>query len=81
LPFQAAIPATVVMFLCINDLMILKCLDLALDSSSMWVDKYKPANLTEIIGCQDIVKKLSDWLIKWDSVILFYSILTISSHY
>ena len=30
--------------------------------SSMWVDKYKPSRLEDVIGCQDIVKKLLDWI-------------------
>lgn len=38
------------------------------EDDRMWVDKYKPAGITEIIGCQDTVKKLCDWLTKWDSV-------------
>jgi replication factor C subunit 1 len=37
------------------------------DEDSMWVDKYKPKNLTEIIGSQETVRKLCDWLTHWDA--------------
>lgn len=41
-------------------------------SDLLWVDKYKPSNVKEIIGCSDTVKKLCDWLQKWDSIHLHH---------
>ncbi|XP_039765625.1 replication factor C subunit 1 isoform X2 [Pararge aegeria] len=40
----------------------------SVDNSLMWVDKYKPTNLKQIIGQhgeKSNVKKLSNWLIQW----------------
>lgn len=34
----------------------------------LWVDKYKPKTMQEIVGSQDVVKKLHDWLLKWDAM-------------
>ena len=36
--------------------------------SMLWVDKYRPENLIDIIGSADIVKKLRDWLKDWEVV-------------
>ena len=36
--------------------------------SMLWVDKYRPDNLTDIIGSADIVRKLRDWLRDWEVV-------------
>jgi replication factor C subunit 1 len=36
--------------------------------SLMWVEKYKPSSLEDVIGCIDIIFKLSDWLKKWESM-------------
>lgn len=34
----------------------------------MWVDKYKPSSIDEIIGNTGLVKKLIDWIANWDNV-------------
>ena len=36
--------------------------------TNMWVDKYKPSKIEDVIGANDIVSKLSIWLQKWDAV-------------
>ena len=36
--------------------------------SMLWVDKYRPESLTDIIGSADIVRKLRDWLKDWEVV-------------
>jgi replication factor C subunit 1 len=38
--------------------------------SSLWVDKYKPKSLEDIIGNTQTIKKLQEWLEDWESVIL-----------
>ncbi len=35
-------------------------------SSMLWVDKYKPTSAREILGNQDAVKKLTQWLNSWE---------------
>lgn len=42
------------------------------NANLLWVDKYKPASVDDIIGCSDTVKKLCDWLQKWDSIHLHH---------
>lgn len=37
-------------------------------SSLLWVDKYKPKNVKDIVGSAETVKKLSDWLASWNSL-------------
>eukprot|EP01038_Epipyxis_sp_PR26KG_P010113 gene10113-13591_t len=34
----------------------------------MWVDKHKPKSTSEMIGYNEFVKKMSDWLRNWDNV-------------
>ena len=34
----------------------------------LWVDKYKPAHINEIIGSADIAKRLVQWLRQWDAM-------------
>lgn len=34
----------------------------------MWVDKYKPQRISDIIGSSDTIKKLMDWLRQWKAV-------------
>ena len=36
----------------------------------MWVDKYKPKHVSEVLGGSEVVNKLTDWLKKWDQVFL-----------
>lgn len=36
--------------------------------TSMWVDKYKPSKIEDVIGANDIVGKLQNWLQKWHAV-------------
>lgn len=40
------------------------------DSSEgdMWVDKYKPHTLDDVAGGTEMIKKLLDWLNKWDDM-------------
>jgi replication factor C subunit 1 len=37
-------------------------------NNSMWVDRYKPQELNEVIGSTETVNKLSQWLSKWYDV-------------
>jgi replication factor C subunit 1 len=37
-------------------------------SSMLWVDKYKPTCAREILGNQDAVKKLTQWLNSWERI-------------
>jgi replication factor C subunit 1 len=37
-------------------------------ANRLWVDKYRPSSIQEIIGSTDIVKKLSDWLTRYHDV-------------
>ena len=34
----------------------------------LWVDKYKPSSLNDVIGSSDTVKKLTDWLRRWNDM-------------
>ena len=34
----------------------------------LWVDKYKPKSSSEILGNQDSVRKLQNWLLCWESL-------------
>ena len=36
--------------------------------SMLWVDKYRPEAVDDIIGSGDIIRKLRDWLRDWDTV-------------
>ena len=47
-------------------------------SSSLWVDKYKPRCLSDLIGNTQIIKRLQDWLEDWESVILHHNPKAIS---
>ena len=38
------------------------------ESQQLWVDKYKPARLEDVIGGAESVKKLLEWLRKWHDV-------------
>jgi replication factor C subunit 1 len=37
------------------------------NNNMLWVDKYKPAHTSEILGNQEAVKKLTIWLKMWES--------------
>ena len=39
-------------------------------TTELWTHKYAPQNLTELIGNNDCVKKIADWLQDWNKVIL-----------
>jgi hypothetical protein len=34
----------------------------------LWVDKYKPARLEDVIGAAESIRKILDWLKKWPEV-------------
>jgi replication factor C subunit 1 len=34
----------------------------------LWVDKHQPQNTSELVGSGELVKKMSDWLRRWDAV-------------
>ena len=36
--------------------------------SMLWVDKYKPSNSSQLIGSTELVRKLGEWLRRWDAV-------------
>jgi hypothetical protein len=38
------------------------------DEHSLWVDKYKPQSIDQLIGSADIAKKVLEWLRRWDEV-------------
>ena len=38
------------------------------DDDLMWVDKYKPKKLEDIMASDGLVKKLQEWLSSWDAV-------------
>jgi replication factor C subunit 1 len=38
------------------------------DEDLMWVDKYKPKKLEDIMASDGLVKKLQEWLTSWDAV-------------
>ena len=40
------------------------------DKNMLWTSKYHPKNLNEIIGNQQTIKKLMDWLEHWGDVVL-----------
>lgn len=39
-------------------------------TTELWTHKYAPQNLTQLIGNNDCVKKIADWLQDWNKVIL-----------
>jgi replication factor C large subunit len=41
----------------------------------MWVEKYKPKKLSEVVGQKEIIEKIKNWFIKWkpgDKALMFY---------
>ncbi len=34
----------------------------------LWVDKYKPSKLDDIVGGNETLKKMIDWVQKWEGV-------------
>jgi hypothetical protein len=38
------------------------------EQNMLWVDKYKPKDVADIIGAGDTVKKLTDWLRNWEAM-------------
>lgn len=44
----------------------------------LWVDKYKPKDLSELVGNPSIVKFIQEWLEEWRSVHIFHQ-TTLSS--
>lgn len=40
--------------------------DAAGSSTPLWVDRYKPQSTQEILGNQDSVRKLKEWLARWE---------------
>ena len=40
----------------------------------LWVDKYKPQHVDQLIGSNDVAKKLMDWVRRWDDVHLRKSV-------
>lgn len=36
------------------------------DKDDLWVDKHKPKHSSEMIGSAELVKKMGDWLRRWD---------------
>lgn len=36
----------------------------------MWTDRYKPRNVTDLVGNNGTIKALYDWLKEWDEVVL-----------
>lgn len=38
------------------------------ESDMLWVDKHKPKTSSELIGSAELVRKMSDWLRRWDEV-------------
>lgn len=39
-------------------------------SSELWVDKYKPKTLADMLGNSSVIEKLQEWLEDWESVVL-----------
>jgi hypothetical protein len=37
--------------------------------SNLWTNKYNPTTISDIIGNQDLIKKLIDWLTHWNDVV------------
>jgi replication factor C subunit 1 len=34
----------------------------------LWVDRYKPTHTAQLVGSSEVVRKLTDWLVNWDTV-------------
>ena len=39
--------------------------DISLSVNDLWVDKYRPQTIKEIIGNKEMVRKISAWLENW----------------
>jgi replication factor C subunit 1 len=46
------------------------CKDSNIPISNLWTHKYNPTTIEDIIGNQDLVKKIVDWLKHWNDVVL-----------
>ena len=44
--------------------------DIDMNEGDLWVDKYHPRMISDLVGNQAIIKKLKVWLKDWDDVVL-----------